>query len=223
MVSCAYPLARGLCVIATADAALTIPSDSSPPRLTSSTVKPYLKQHRLNITGTDYPLPLVSWEESRKRYSAPDWLVEELANRGWSLTGVQRAALPVSFEKRDLLAMAPTGSGKTMAYLLPMIHHLLSAPDKTKSSHGPRALILSPTRELATQIYSEARRLLLAFPGKKKSLRVALLTGKQRLSDQQPDASKAQWGGKGAKFDLLISTPLRLVNAVEVEGWNLSK
>lgn len=194
-------------------------AETAPP-LTQTTAKAYLKQHRLNISGTDYPLPLVSWDETGTRYNAPSWLVEELQSRDWTLTGVQRGALPVAFEKRDLLAMAPTGSGKTLAYLLPMVHHLQAGKAEAKG-HGPRALILSPTRELATQIYNEARRLLLASPRGAKKLRVALLTGKERLvSGDTGDAPVV--GGKGAKFDLLISTPLRLVNACEVEGWNLS-
>ncbi|CAO1632814.1 unnamed protein product [Sympodiomycopsis kandeliae] len=185
-------------------------------------LKSYLKQHRLNLTGTDYPLPLVSWAETSSRYNVPDWLTQELEERGWDLTGVQRGSMAVALEKRDVLTMAPTGSGKTIAYLLPLIHHLFNAKasNTTAATAGPKALILSPTRELATQIYNEARKLLSAAPQQKKGkgIRVALLTGKERLAAQEEGSP----GGKGAKFDLLISTPLRLVNAVEVEGWSLA-
>lgn len=141
--------------------------------------------------------------------------------------------------------MAPTGSGKTLAYLLPLVHQIYKdraarAGSKKAPSPGPRALILSPTRELATQIYDEIRRLLQASPegqeeaarsrpgavaGKKssKGVRIALLTGGERIKAVEETEKEANTGGQGAKFDVLISTPLRLVQAVEVEGWSLAK
>lgn len=61
--------------------------------------------------------------------------------------------LIIHFQDRQILACAPTGSGKTAAFLLPLIHTLGAAQG------GPRALILCPTRELAHQIYREALRL----------------------------------------------------------------
>ncbi|PWN22444.1 P-loop containing nucleoside triphosphate hydrolase protein [Microstroma glucosiphilum] len=214
------------------------------PSLDSTTLKAYLRKHRLNISGTDFPRPLVSWAEAGQRYGIPDWMISELESRGWDLTGVQRAALSIAFERRDLLAMAPTGSGKTLAYLLPLVHQIYKdraarAGSKKAPSPGPRALILSPTRELATQIYDETRRLLQASPegqeeaarsrpgaivGKKasKGVRIALLTGGERIRAVEEAEKEASTGGQGAKFDVLISTPLRLVQAVEVEGWSLA-
>jgi len=65
------------------------------------------------------------------------------------------------FKGRDLAAISPTGTGKTMSYLLP-VFSLLGAPaakKDEKSKGGVRALVLSPTRELATQIYNEALKL----------------------------------------------------------------
>lgn len=68
------------------------------PSLDSTTLKAYLRKHRLNISGTDFPRPLVSWAEAGQRYGVPDWMSSELEGRGWDLTGVQRAALSIAFE-----------------------------------------------------------------------------------------------------------------------------
>jgi hypothetical protein len=68
------------------------------PSLDATTLKAYLRQHRLNISGTDFPRPLVSWAEAGQRYGIPEWMSSELEGRGWDLTGVQRAALPIAFE-----------------------------------------------------------------------------------------------------------------------------
>lgn len=225
----------------------TAANEEGEPAVTPATLKSYLRKHRLNLTGTDYPLPVVSWRDLQRRYKLHDWLVEELEEREWDLTSVQRGALSAAMEKRDLLAMAPTGSGKTIAYLLPLIHHLYkskvqegsTSSTSSSSRPGPTALILSPTRELATQIYDETRRLLLASPeGQKellkaqkgknkklsssKGLRVALLTGGERIQPIEGNEAGAATGGKGGKFDVVIATPLRLAQAVELEGWTLS-
>src|SRR4029453_16459695 len=62
-------------------------------------------------------------------------------------TPIQQQAIPPAMEGRDLLACAMTGSGKTAAFVLPILHRLLEKPRRTT-----RALVLTPTRELAAQI-----------------------------------------------------------------------
>src|SRR5947199_633108 len=82
-------------------------------------------------------------------------------------TPVQAAAIPAVLAGRDLIAAAQTGTGKTAAYLLPILHRLLDLPRGTT-----RALIVTPTRELAQQIDDVF--LGLAYH---TSLRVAVLVG----------------------------------------------
>ncbi|WP_315980429.1 DEAD/DEAH box helicase [Aliamphritea spongicola] len=66
-------------------------------------------------------------------------------------TDIQQQAIPAILDGLDLLASAPTGTGKTLAFVLPGLQHILdSEPD---SSSAPQVLILSPTRELAKQTY----------------------------------------------------------------------
>ncbi len=62
-------------------------------------------------------------------------------------TPVQEQVIPVAMEGRDLIACAQTGTGKTAAYILPLLHHLTSQPEQKI-----KALILAPTRELVMQI-----------------------------------------------------------------------
>ena len=77
-------------------------------------------------------------------------------------TPVQKNALPIILARRDLMACAQTGSGKTAAFLVPILNHIFKdGPAATGSSNGyggskrkqhPLALVLAPTRELATQV-----------------------------------------------------------------------
>jgi ATP-dependent RNA helicase RhlE len=65
-------------------------------------------------------------------------------------TPIQAQAIPPAMEGRDVIACAQTGSGKTAAFLLPIIHRLIEKPRRTT-----RALVLAPTRELAAQIVED--------------------------------------------------------------------
>ena len=70
-------------------------------------------------------------------------------------TDIQRAAIPVILEGRDLMASAQTGTGKTAAFMLPTLHKLLTT--EAKPGRGPRILVLTPTRELAQQVTDAVR------------------------------------------------------------------
>ena len=101
--------------------------------------------------------------------------------------------------------MARTGSGKTAAFLLPLLHRLKAH----NPSSGVRGLVLSPTRELALQTHKVARDL-----GHFTDLRVCLLVGGEAL--------EAQFEALAAQPDLLVATPGRLMHHLaEVEGFNL--
>lgn len=76
-------------------------------------------------------------------------------------TPVQRYGIPVCLNGDDLMACAQTGSGKTAAFLVPVVHYILKhgvSPSRGRASH-PLAVIMAPTRELALQIYDEVRKL----------------------------------------------------------------
>lgn len=130
-----------------------------------------------------YPRPLTDFAHLSSRYALSRRLADNIRNQGYTLpTEVQLGALPLLLRAKqsvqgpdaessgaeyggdvDLLSVAPTGSGKTVAFLIPVIDALLraSADDKRTStdSNGPRAVVVAPTRELAAQIVNEARKL----------------------------------------------------------------
>ncbi len=90
-------------------------------------------------------------------------LAQAAADAGWAdATAVQAAAIPALLQGRDVLALAPTGTGKTAAYLLPVLQRVLQGMAPASVDQKPRllrALVLAPTRELAQQIASVGRRL----------------------------------------------------------------
>jgi ATP-dependent RNA helicase DDX56/DBP9 len=78
-------------------------------------------------------------------------------------TPVQARAIPLALEGKSILARAPTGSGKTAAYCVPLVQAILAAQDiplQSRPIRATRALILVPTRELADQVSAHLRRLL---------------------------------------------------------------
>lgn len=136
-------------------------------------------------------------------------LMQHLSDNGWDIpTPIQRQAVPALLGGRDLLAIAPTGSGKTLAFVLPMLA-LLSEQKQQGGEHwpaAPKALLLSPTHELAAQT---ARVLKLLLPG--TGLRCCLLNKNSAV------------GSDFSKVDVLVANPLRLKGLVEGGKVDLSK
>jgi ATP-dependent RNA helicase SrmB len=121
-------------------------------------------------------------------------------------TPVQLQAIPLALEHKDLLVSAETGSGKTAAYLLPALHHLLTLPSR---KFGTRALILAPTRELAQQIFKQCQQ-LIEFT----ELKVGLITGGDDFRLQQNMLRK--------NTECVIATPGRLLELMEQDTPNFS-
>lgn len=85
-------------------------------------------------------------------------VIQSLENQGfYNCTPIQALALPLSVSGRDVAGQAQTGTGKTLAFLASVFHHLLVHPaTENHQTRQPRALIMAPTRELAVQIHSDA-------------------------------------------------------------------
>jgi ATP-dependent RNA helicase RhlE len=109
-------------------------------------------------------------------------------------TPVQATAIPFAMARRDVLACAQTGSGKTAAFLLPILHHLMEKPRRTT-----RVLILTPTRELAAQILDDFRALAAHTP-----LTGAAIYGGVSMGPQEHALRKG--------VDVVIATPGRLLD-----------
>ena len=173
--------------------------------LQRSELPAFLRERQLKLTGTDVPLPLKTWHDLETRWHIEPWLYKNLLKGPWKEpTPIQCGAMSVMLDRRDLLAGAPTGSGKTLAFVLPTLQLL-----KRHQKHGFRAVIVSPTRELAQQIFSH---LQLLADG--EAFRTCLLTNVTKATS---DSIKKK------KFDILITTPLRLVHSIEHEELDLSQ
>lgn len=122
-------------------------------------------------------------------------------------TPIQASTIPHLLGGRDLLGIAQTGTGKTAAFALPVLQHLISAPDRS-ARFATRALILTPTRELALQIEDSLRRLASQQP-----LRiVAILGGVSRSMQVQRMRGGADIvvGTPGRVSDLMATGELKL-------------
>ena len=132
-------------------------------------------------------------------------LIRGVAEKGYTApTPIQRAAIPAVLARRDVLAGAQTGTGKTAAFVLPILQRL-NAP----AGHAPRALVLTPTRELAAQVAESAVRY-----GRYGSLRTVVIFGGV--------SEKPQHEALRAGCDLLIATPGRLLDLAGQGALDLS-
>ncbi|ACB95406.1 DEAD/DEAH box helicase [Beijerinckia indica] len=137
-------------------------------------------------------------------------LLDTLAKQGFTRpTPIQAQAIPAILEGRDLIGIAQTGTGKTAAFALPILHALITHPTPAPRG-GARVLVLSPTRELASQIAETFRTL-----GQSHALSVAVVFG-----GVSPGAQiKALQRG----LDILVATPGRLVDHIDSGVAHLGK
>ncbi|KAJ2550285.1 RNA-dependent ATPase rok1 [Coemansia sp. RSA 1933] len=167
----------------------------------------FLKRHRIKVTGSDIPHPIKSFEMLCKEHKFQPFVERNLVRLGFTQpTAIQMQAIPIAVHRRDLIANAPTGSGKTLAFLLSILHKV-----HTGERSGYRAVVVSPTRELATQIHDHLRNLTAGS----SKLKTCLLT-KPNAAMQAQDPAMRQ------KFDILVTTPLRLVHAIQNKEADLS-
>lgn len=123
-------------------------------------------------------------------------------------TEIQSRVIPLVLQEKDILGGAQTGTGKTASFMLPLLHLLAENPPE-KKTRNPRVLILVPTRELAAQVYANARTY-----GKHLHLKTAVVFGGIRMHSQ---VSKLKRG-----IDILIATPGRLIDHVKQKTIDLS-
>jgi len=155
--------------------------------LYSERVNQFRNANNIHVTGTDIPDPVDQWQALGDKLSVSSRLVENISVFP-TPTPIQMQALPLLLQQRELLACAPTGSGKTAAFLLPLIHQL-----KEPRNGGYRAVVVVPTKELAVQIVNEC---------------IKLCEG----TGLRPHTLCKVKGAVGVvKHDILVSPPNRLV------------
>ncbi len=121
-------------------------------------------------------------------------------------TSIQELVIPEAMAGKDVLASAPTGTGKTAAFILPIAQYLLDYPRRAPGF--PRALILTPTRELAIQISEQAIELT-----KNTTLKTGLITGGVNYGSHKDILTSTT--------DILVATPGRLVDYIESEQFDV--
>jgi len=133
-------------------------------------------------------------------------LLRAVSEKGYTTPSpIQSQAIPAVLSGRDLIAGAQTGTGKTAAFVLPILQRLTA---ESSSGRSPRALVLTPTRELAAQVAESARNY-----GKYVSVRTAVVFGGVSINPQI-DAMRSG-------CDLLIATPGRLLDLAEQRAVDL--
>ena len=140
-------------------------------------------------------------------------ILKAVAATGYtSPTPIQAQAIPVVMQGRDVMGAAQTGTGKTAAFTLPILHRLMSVANSSASParHPVRALVLTPTRELADQVADN-----VSTYGASTPLRSAVVFGGVDINPQR-DALR-----RGC--EVLIATPGRLLDHVEQKNVNLGQ
>ncbi|XP_025974937.2 probable ATP-dependent RNA helicase DDX59 [Dromaius novaehollandiae] len=146
------------------------------------------------VLGQQVPRPIIEFEHC----GFPETLNHNLKNSGYEVpTPIQMQMIPVGLLGKDILASADTGSGKTAAFLLPVIMKVL------KETETPSALILAPTRELAIQIERQAKELMAGLP----NMRTVLLVGGLPLPPQLHRLKQS--------VKVIIATPGRLLEILK--------
>ncbi|OGM40055.1 pre-mRNA-splicing ATP-dependent RNA helicase PRP28 [Aspergillus bombycis] len=163
----------------------------------------FKEDFNISTKGGSVPNPMRSWDES----GLPKRLMELVNKVGYKEpTPIQRAAIPIAMQSRDLIGVAVTGSGKTAAFLLPLLVYIAELPRidefEWRKNDGPYAIVLAPTRELAQQIEIEAKKFTEPL-----GFNVVSIVGGHSFEEQAYSLRN------GA--EIIIATPGRLVDCIE--------
>ncbi|KAK5958840.1 pre-mRNA processing RNA-helicase [Knufia fluminis] len=149
----------------------------------------------IKVRGVEVPKPVQTWAQCGLGVQVLD-VIQTLGYP--APTSIQSQAIPSIMSGRDVIGVAKTGSGKTIAFLLPMFRHIKDQRP-LDSLDGPIGLVLSPTRELATQIHKECKPFLKAL-----GLRAVCAYGGAPIKDQIADLKR------GA--EIVVCTPGRMID-----------
>ncbi|KFO87566.1 putative ATP-dependent RNA helicase DDX4, partial [Buceros rhinoceros silvestris] len=158
----------------------------------------------VEVSGLDPPPPLLAFEEANLCQT----LNMNIAKAGYSkLTPVQKYSIPIILAGRDLMACAQTGSGKTAAFLLPVVALMMRdgvTASSFKEQQDPECIIVAPTRELINQIFLEARKFVYGT-----CVRPAVVYGGTQLGHSIHQVMQG--------CNILCATPGRLMDIIKRE------
>ncbi|EED24053.1 DEAD/DEAH box RNA helicase [Talaromyces stipitatus ATCC 10500] len=149
----------------------------------------------IKVRGIDPPKPILKWSQCGLGVQTLD-VISKLGYE--NPTSIQSQALPAIMSGRDVIGVAKTGSGKTISFLLPMFRHIKDQ-HPLENMEGPIGLIMTPTRELATQIHKDCKPFLKAL-----NLRAVCAYGGAPIKDQIAELKR------GA--EIVVCTPGRMID-----------
>uniref|UniRef100_A0A8D3A395 Probable ATP-dependent RNA helicase DDX46 n=1 Tax=Scophthalmus maximus TaxID=52904 RepID=A0A8D3A395_SCOMX len=149
----------------------------------------------ITVKGKGCPKPIKTWVQCGVSMK----ILNAMKKHGYEKpTPIQAQAIPAIMSGRDLIGIAKTGSGKTIAFLLPMFRHIMDQRP-LEESEGPISVIMTPTRELALQITKECKKF-----SKSLGLRVVCVYGGTGISEQIAELKR------GA--EIIVCTPGRMID-----------
>lgn len=164
-------------------------------------VSEYKKSLAIKVSGFDVPRPVKTFDDCG--FAPP--LMSAIAKQGYEKpTSIQCQALPIVLSGSDIIGIAKTGSGKTAAFVLPLIVHIMDQPELAKEE-GPIGVICAPTRELAHQIYVECKKF-----AKIHSLRVSAVYGGMSKLEQFKELKSG--------CEIVVATPGRLIDLLKMKA-----
>lgn len=165
-------------------------------KMTKEEVAAYRAElENIKIKGKKCPNPVKTWGQCGLATKILDIMRK---NNYEKPTPIQAQAIPAIMSGRDLIGIAKTGSGKTLAFVLPLMRHVMDQPP-LENDDGPIAVILTPTRELAIQIYGECRKFCKVL-----KLWCVCVYGGTGISEQIADLKR------GA--EVVVCTPGRMID-----------
>ncbi|TFK47757.1 DEAD-domain-containing protein [Heliocybe sulcata] len=169
-------------------------------------IEEYRRAKEIRTQGRGVPRPVTSFEEA----AFPEYIMSTIRAQGFAApTSIQCQAWPMALSGRDVVAIAQTGSGKTISFALPAMLHINAQP-LLAPGDGPIALILAPTRELAVQIQQECQK----FGANSRIRNTAIYGG----APKGPQIRDLQRG-----VEIVIATPGRLIDMLETQKTNLRR
>lgn len=161
----------------------------------------FREDFNISYKGSKIPRPMRSWVESKL---TPE-LLKAVERAGYKTPSpIQMAAIPLGLQQRDVIGIAETGSGKTAAFVLPMLTYISRLPPMSEENEaeGPYAVVMAPTRELAQQIEDETVKFAHYL-----GIKVVSIVGGQSIEEQ---GFKIRQG-----CEVVIATPGRLIDCLE--------
>ena len=180
-------------------------------QMTTNDWRIFRELQEIHVKGPgEIAFPLRNWEEAKIMMKLKEAIVNKA---GYDVpTAIQQQTIPLILQGRDLLGLAETGSGKTAAFVIPLIERLAQLPPLrgNKAQDGPYVLIVAPTRELVLQITKEFDKFSNLF-----GIRALSIIGGHSITEQSMDMRDG--------VEVIVGTPGRLRDCYEQHVLSLNQ